>query len=105
MEDALVIIGRVWLPDAPPARKNAGKMHRDLPLSLSGPCLRFTVHFSGPCLRFTVHFGGVFSAAIELLLINLGTPAFEPTHHYPNASWKRLQHLNHQMHMVGHHHL
>ncbi|MBQ7462883.1 MAG: hypothetical protein IJS63_11710 [Bacteroidaceae bacterium] len=127
MKDALVVIGGVLLPDAASARKNAGKLHGGsvvcfggdcvafpvhfcgvclpFPMHLSGVCLPFPVHFSGVCLPFPVHFSGVLAAAIVLLLINLGAAALEPTHHRPNALRQRLQHLDDQMHMVGHHHL
>ena len=49
-----------------------------------------------------VLYSGVLAAAIHLL-IHLRAPALESAHHRPNTLRQRLQHLNHQMHMVGHH--
>ena len=131
MKDALVVVGGVFLPDTPPVRKDADKMHGGAVLipsraalipsraalipsraalipsvPFSGVPLIPFVHFTGvPCS--SVHFSGVFAAAIEieLLLVHLGARALESPHHRPNALRERFQHLDYQVHMVRHHHL
>ncbi|MBQ4387596.1 MAG: hypothetical protein II822_08350 [Prevotella sp.] len=116
MQDPLVIVGFVLLPDATPARKNADKLHwrlsahssdprQRLSLHSSVPHQRLSLHSSVPHQRLSLHSSGVLAAATVLLLINLGAPAFEPPHHSPDALRKRFQHLDNQMHMVRHHHL
>ena len=100
MKDALMVMGRVLLPDAAPARKNAGKMHQSL--------LFLSVHFSGVLasrVSLPVHFSGVLAATKILFLVNLRACALEATDHCSDALRQRLEHLNHQMDMVGHHHL
>ena len=84
MKYPLMIISRVLLPNTTPARKNANKLHRRLSFSIP-------VHSSG-VLAATIHF-----------FIHLRATALKPAHHRSNTLRKRLQHLNHQMHMVGHH--
>ena len=77
-------------------------MHRNLRISLVF-ILASPVHFSGVLSVFAipVHLSGALAAAIHLL-IYLRAPALKPTHHRPYTLWQRLQHLNHQMHVVPH---
>ena len=117
MKDALVIIGRILLPDTTPARKYTGKLQGGIPMHSITAHLFPSVHPSGVLaaaipmhssaahLFPSVHPSGVLAAAIELLLVNLSTAALESPHHRPYALRKRFQHLDYQMHMVRHNHL